>query len=108
MESLQFAVFLIGGGGLLSAVTTWISLSKFLKEQRNDIERRANAEGVREQVIANMKKDIDYAHEEIRLIKDQSVKTNTAITELVSDVKHAVSVIKDIKNYIENKRTGCV
>jgi len=108
MDVLQIVAIIIAAGGVMSAMTTWIPLTRFLKEQRLDIERRAKAEGVREQIISDMKKDIDHAHDEIRLIKDQSVRTNTAITELSGDVKHLVQGIKDIKNYLEKGAKGCL
>ena len=100
----QTLSYIIGLGGVLSALLAWIPLAQFIRGQRKDAESLALAEGERRQILYELRKDLDSSWAKIGELEERILKTNESMIEIKSDIKYLVTSMKELK---EATQRGC-
>lgn len=103
-QFLPIVAYIVGGAGIITAVSSWIPLARFLREAKKESEDRAKAEGVRETEMRQMRTDINRAHEKIRSIDERLDEDRQTIIEMRADLKHLVAAVDKINNRLDTAR----
>ncbi len=100
----QTLSYIIGLGGVLSALLAWLPLANFIRGQKKDAETQAMAEGERRQILYELRKDIDSSWSKIRELEERMLKTQESMLEIKGDIKYLVMAMKELK---EANHRGC-
>jgi len=100
----QTLSYIIGLGGVLSALLAWLPLANFIRGQKKDAESMAIAEGERRQILYELRKDIDSSWSKIRELEERMLKTQESMLEIKGDIKYLVMAMKELK---ETTYRGC-
>ena len=96
MNSQLIFAYIIGAGGLISAMGAWVPMVRFFRETRKETESRAVDEGLKKGDMMRMRVDIDHAHDRIRELATRMEKTQEAVIGMQSDIKHLVKAVDSI------------
>jgi hypothetical protein len=100
---IQIISYLIGFGGLISALSAWIPMVRYFREASKDAEKRAVEHGKHLAEVAKIAKDVDMAHLNIRDIYARLEKNQNDIRDMQHDIKHIVKAVDSLCS----KRGGC-
>ena len=100
----QTLSYIIGLGGVLSALLAWLPLANFIRGQKKDAETLAMAEGERRQILSELRKDLDSSWAKIRELEERILKTHESMIEIKGDIKYLVTAMKELK---EATHRGC-
>jgi peptidoglycan hydrolase CwlO-like protein len=103
---MDIIAYIIGLGGVVAALLSWIPLLQFLKDERKERAAKHIEEGRRLQVMEQMQSDISSAHEKIREQDGRITRTQESIIEMKGDIKHLVTAVDKIGTFLEKQ--GCV
>lgn len=101
---IQIVAYLIGFGGLVSALSAWIPMARYFRESKKDGEIKALEHGRHLAEVARIAKDVDSAHFHIRDIYTRLEKNQDAITEMRNDLKH---IVKSVDGICKSLDGGC-
>jgi uncharacterized protein YhaN len=81
----------------ISGLASLTAIATFLGKQR----RVAMEEGKRQQVILDLRKDLDRAQKDIRELEDRLSGASGDMRELKSDVKHILDAIENMSKKLD-------
>jgi uncharacterized coiled-coil DUF342 family protein len=89
-------VAIVGLGGIVTTLGSWILIIKFFKDSRKELSDRAVQEGLKMGESIKLRSDVDDAHQKIRDIYSRLEKNQDHITEMRSDIKHILNAVDGI------------
>jgi len=81
----------------ISALASLTAIATFLGKQR----RVAMEEGKRQQILFDLRKDLDRAQKDIRELEDRLSNASGDMRELKSDVKHILDAIENMSKKLD-------